>query len=242
MIYLPELNPYTCKFVSLEMTPLIIIIRLRPGSHLVAYDPVYLDNLLARMVVERATQGRLLASVENDGYWLPLPLRMAWKSEAGFPLWDSSIFSPIGDQTGDIVYLHKRSLSGCFSHPKSIKTVVGRWMERRIPVPTILCSTWQARCIGHRETIQDLLSGLTHIGKHRNRGFGEVAGVEVEPGDFVTALIQDGHLTHSIPGEAAEKVLGSCPADSMLLVGWTPPQWNPILYLPGWRTGTSLEE
>jgi hypothetical protein len=233
MIHLSELEPYYRQYAGLDMRPLVVLAVLKPNSPVVAYHPPpYLDNLLARAVVDRATKGAGVAQ-SDEGYWLPIPLKMAWQSPAGFPLWDSSVFQPQTDPVRDTIYTHKRPPKAIYCEAKSIRSGVGRWMERRLPIPTSVSLVWEARCIGNAAAIIDLLRDIAFLGKRRSIGMGEVDEWIVMTAEFDTALVIDGCLTHGVPFGCGIE----CDAP-MMLVGWTPPQWKSTLFAEGWAVGT----
>lgn len=239
--------------------PMNIRLRLKRGAALVSYDPVQLDNLLAFAVVQEATQG---VGVGNppEGYagWnIRLPLGNVWRSEEGLPLWASTVFWPVPSEgttaAGDVLYWHKRMPKGIWSAGNkgrlSLNGSSGRWMERRTPVPVVLCDTWEARCIGDVEEVRRLLTTyIAFVGKKRAVGLGEVEAWEVEPLGWEEAgsqgilgiLVRDGVLQRPLPVRAAGG-LGIDLADAPTLVGWTPPQWNPKLFGQGWQPGTKIK-
>ena len=233
MISIPELNTLTVQFAQLHTEPLRVTIHLQPNSRIVNYDPIHLDGLLARAVVERATEGRLLADSE-DGYWIPLPLEMLWQSNEGYPLWASTVLYPVADTIDDIYIRHKRNSGGEFHDKKKLQTRNGPWMERRIPTPTQVCNTYEALCIGNADAVRGLLSEFTHIGKLR---LARVNSVTVEPIDKFS-LWSNGTLMRPVPIASGVMALTERPS----LVGWTPPQWKPSLFSLGWPTGTFIND
>ena len=233
MIHLSELNTLTTQFAQCHTEPLRVTIHLQPNSRIVNYDPVHLDGLLARAVVERATEGRLLADSE-DGYWIPLPLDMLWQSGEGYPLWASTVLYSTTDTIDDIYVRHKRNSGGEFHDKKKLVTRAGPWMERRIPTPTLVCDTLEALCIGNAECVKSLLVGFTHIGKLR---LARVNTITVEPIDAFS-LWRNGRLMRPMPIASGVIALTERPS----LVGWTPPQWKPSLFSLGWPTGTFVSD
>ena len=229
MIHIPSLDAFTASFAQCHVEPLRVIVRLQTNSRIVNYDPIHFDGLLARAVVERATRGRMLADRE-DGYWIPLPLKMLWVSEEGYPLWAATILYPLSKIISDIYIRHKRNSEGFLHNKKKLKTRAGPWMERRMPTPIQVCDTYEALCIGNREIIQDLLANFTHIGKLR---LGRIVKVTVESADEFS-IWRDGTLIKPIPvaSELVEWLERPSP------IGWTPPYWKPSLFQPGWRAGT----
>ena len=200
MIELPELENTSRLYAQLEMKPLIVRAHLRPGAQMVNYDRAYLDGLLARAVMDRATGGDGVPDCD-EGYWIPLPLKILWRSESGLPLWAGSVFQPVGMAEGDVVYTHKRMPKALYCTPSGIKNNVGRWMDRRLPLPTEIAGVYEARCIGHAATVLDLLADIAFMGKRRSIGFGEVDAWEVVEAEFsdMDTLTRDGALIHAIP-------------------------------------------
>lgn len=230
MIHLPELDKFELD-PNTTVESLRITFILEPNARMVSYDPISLDGLLARAVVERATKGCLLSNQE-DGYWIPLPLAALWHCERGFPLWAASVLYPVSDRADDIDIYHKRNSGGGLHNKKKLKTRAGPWMQRRIPYPIRVCDKYEARCIGNAETIKDLLSDFTHIGKKRRA---RLLDVIVEPAGsaWTDLLARDGQLIKAVPAASNLIQLDDAPS----LVGWTPPAWKPGLLLPGWRVG-----
>jgi len=203
----------------------------------VSYDPIHLDGLLARAVVECATKGRLLPDRE-EGYWIPLPLKMLWQEPlTGYPLWAASVLYPVGPHVGDVYVRHKRNSEGWMHDKPRLVTRNGPWMERRLPTPTCVCDVYETRCIGNRDAVRMLLETFTHIGKLR---LGRMNDVEVTAADFCDREIYLDGASLLKPMPAAANLLPLWP-DSPSLVGWTPPFWKPSLFRPGWRAGTVNE-
>jgi len=231
MIRLPELDAFTAKYAQCDYEPLRVTIKLQPNSRVVNYDPIHFDGLLARAVVTHATKGRLLADSE-DGYWIPLPLKMLWKNDDSFPLWAASVLYPITQNVDDITVRHKRNSDGHLHNKKKLVTRAGPWMERRIPTPVQVCDVYEAVCIGNRVLVQELLEMFTHIGKLRQA---RVDSVTIEPVESVNVLWRDDKLIKPVPAQADLIQWLENPS----LIGWTPPFWKPSLFAMGWRVGMS---
>lgn len=213
--------------------PLRVRLILQANSWMVNYHPLQLDGLLARAAVERATEGRGLPDAE-DGYWLPLPLKQLWQSAEGYPLWAASTFYPVGPSVEDTYVRHKRNSEGAMHSHKKLTTRNGPWMERRLPTPVRVCTTYEARAIGNLESIAELLKDFVYIGKLR---LARVVKIEVEAAEYSDSeIVMDGAtLIKAIPAEA--RLLKLWPA-APTLVGWTPPHWKPSLFRLGWPAGT----
>lgn len=241
MIRIPGLKSYGERYAGASFEPLRVSVILRQA--MILYDPLYLDNLLARAVLETAC-GHAILDNTPEPYEFPLPLKRLWTAENGCPLWASSVFLPEGKMITDVVYLHKRLGRLEFSE-RQPKSNVGRWMDRRIPYQTHQTETkrWYALCIGNAQEITELLPLVRFLGKRRNVGFGEIAQWDVEAwdGGDLNTLVQDGRLVHALPQGAAE-ALDIRPEGPPSLVGWTPPQWKPTLFSPGWRLTTAAPD
>lgn len=235
MIRLPELEELTASYAALPMEPMRVIASLKQHSHLVAYDQMYLEGILAWCVVRLATGGRGVVDTPLP-YWIPLPLDVAaWID--GMPLWRSSVFLAEDRAESDTVYHHKRIINARHSSNGNLKTNVGRWMERRVPVPTQVTPTnrYVAYAVGHIETVARLLDYIAFLGKRRNIGFGEVAQWTIEACPPNDVFVRDGALAHALPAAYEHDY----PIDSApTLVGWTPPAWKPSLQRLGWPVGT----
>lgn len=237
------LSVYADRYVGLAMVPCRVICDLVPGARVVSYDPVNLDNLLARLVLEEATGGDTLMAEPRALYRLPVPLATLWQSDEGLPLYACTPLAP-EQAVADVAYIHKRAQSGEFTGTKSgvlgMSTTNGRWMERRIPFPTTVCARLVADVVGNPEEIARLLHGVTFIGKRRGCGFGEVRGWRVEAGETWTWL-REGRLLRNLPEAARDLV----PPDLMpeglpVPMGWSPPQWKAAGHLPCWPISTPL--
>lgn len=241
MIEYPALAGHVQRYADLVGEPLQITVRLRVGARLAGYDALLLDNLLARCVVDEATHGALLPNI-TDAYVLPVPLRCLWRSPEGLPLWAATPFHPIGDQVSDVTYWHKRGQTGTMTGtPKGTFSVFrnkGRFMERRVPLPTVVCATFAATCIGDGAEIARLLETVPFVGKRRSMGMGEVESWEVTQGTF--ELVEDGQLTRNLPVAALPLLNGMRPDGEPSPIGWTPPQWKPSLFALGWREWTPV--
>lgn len=242
MIILQELQTFSAAFADLAFEPLTVTAVIAKNTHIVNYDPMHLDSILSRVVVDMAMgNGRGLPN-SNEGYWLPVPLKAAWFSEDGFPLWCASTFLPVRETIDDVTYRHKRTLSGKWSKGPTIRPSQGRWKERRIPVPTMVCDRLEARVIGNAEWLERLLRRVKFIGKNRSIGMGEVNHFEIEPATWTEQEIfqNDGRIIRNIPSAASETI-GIPWLQNPTLVAWTPPYWKRSLCSIGWRTGATID-
>lgn len=244
LTYHPALKPFSERYADLPMRPIRIVLRLLQGVPMAVYDPIGIDSLLARAVVNEATDNAGLANVPLP-YDLPVPLHCLWRdAHWGLPLWAATPLMPSGRAVKDVVYWHRRAQPGTLSGTKSgtlnIMTTGGRWLEVRRPMPTEIADEWVAEAVGNPDEVARLLGGITHVGKHRATGFGAVRDWHVEALDAFS-LTRDGVLTRPLPEEALPALLpGSTIEDAPAPVPWTSPYWGRAMMLPGWVTGTAV--
>lgn len=241
LIEYAPLMPYAERYRHLEYVPLRVTAVLRSES-LIAVDPVRLDSLLARAVVNEATQGAGVPNEPYRGYIQPAPLATLWTSPGGFPLYAAGTFQPVGPALQDSIYLHKRQQPGNFTGTRTGRWSPGpgdgRFRDRRIMYPVIVCREWSADAIGNPDEIVRLLNRLIGIGKRRNVGFGAIKGWRIEPLETFS-LVQDGTLIRPLPEDALHLIDG-CPEGVAIKVGWTPPYWKLALERQGWREGVPV--
>lgn len=240
MIDIPGMERYEALYTEMAMQPLRITLRLKSGTGLAGYDPLNLDNLLARCVLYDLTRGHNVPNSEEP-YRLAIPCRCLWRAPNELPLWAATPFMPDGMSAQDQRYWHKRAQTGEFTRTKSgtfsIAPTKGRYMERRVPLPTIVAERWVATCIGNATEIGRLLDTLYGIGKRR---WGEICDWMIEPGAF--DLIHGGCLTRPFPALAIHLLDGYMPTGAPPPIGWTPPEWKPSLFAPGWWAGTPCNQ
>jgi len=183
---------------------------------------IHFDGLLAHTVVMRATEG---AGLPNGAvYALPIPLGVLWRDENGLPLWATTDLVPVSE---DVIasrdYFHRRSLEPTMT-TRNLDVGTGRHKEKRSPLPTLTASVWQADVIGHPETLLDLLSSATSIGK-KNSTHGAVQEWRID--ELETFYVID-------ESERARRVLPVSYIHPDILadfnagyLGWTPPYWLP---------------
>lgn len=183
MIEIEELVRLGRGFAKGPFEPLYVTAVLWPGTPVANYEPIQFDGLLAKGVIVAGLRHQTLPDTD-EAYWIPLPLKMLWQHPDGRPLWAASVMYQYGEAVEDVAYLHKRAADMRFSDSAHLNTKSGRYVDRRIPVPTVAPEALQARVIGNREWLEYLLPQFVHVGKHAARGFGGIREWRVRPGDF----------------------------------------------------------
>jgi hypothetical protein len=209
------------QYAGLPKRPLRVTAHL--DDAVITYTKsVHFDGLLAYAVVMRATGG--VGLPDSMVYDLPLPMEVLWRDARGLPLWATTDLVPVSkDVIASRDYFHRRSLTPMMTE-RNLDTGAGKHKEKRSPLPTLRASIWQADCIGHAETISDLLSAITSIGKKANT-HGAVQAWQVEDIDRFDVIDEDGRARRVLP---VQYVYPDAAADlSAHLLGWTPPYWIP---------------
>jgi hypothetical protein len=243
MIELSGVLALSARYAAMNTQPLRVTLFTR-GAQVATYDHPFLDGILAWCVVNQITKGRSVSDAPDDGYLIPLPLECLWRDERGFPLWAATQLHPEGVNEADVWYRHKRPPSGRFTHAKTgkfnISPTDGRFMERRVPVPTVAAEQWVATCVGNAIEIGRLLETLRAVGKESHRGLGAVDHWLIEPYDRFY-LVDNIRLTRRIPVGGRALLGGYEPQDAPVLAGWTPPHWKRVLWGECWDVGTACE-
>jgi len=248
MITIPELF-FQQRYTSFDFKPLRITAVYSDGASRVNYQPQTLDNLLASQVLKQA--GVRLTD-NPDAYDIPLPLECLWRNDDGWPLWAASYFWPESETHQWTLIQHKRAIGGYWTAGRgkarklAINTASGKHKEKRMPVPveTTEDGRYTAYCIGHAETIAELLAHVRYLSGRRGIGMGRLSHFEIAPAEIENVLIIGDKLSRAIP-LGSEHLLpdGVKPATGpVAAVGWTPPQWKPTLFSAGWFAGATVTE
>lgn len=208
---------------DLPKMPLVIQAELvTPVLHAEG-DRTHMDSILSWAVLTEHP-------VESDctgGAVIPLPVELAWISPDGRPLWLCTSLIPASHGLHAHEYWHKRypAHRAEFGDRLNAVTTAGRWKEYRTPVHTHHVERLYALTIGHAETIEALLSIVTHIGKKSSMGYGRVGRWTVTAG---THTPEDVLALRPVPVAYYE---GRQPVGRLSLNrAWTPPYW----YAPWW--------
>lgn len=249
MIVLSEFDQHRQRYAGLKLEPLQVTAVYQPGASRVNYQPQALDNLLANRVMKQAGLDELPDN--PDCYDIPLPLKCLWRNSDGWPLWAASYFWPESETHQWSMVQHKRAITGQWSAGRgkdkklALNKASGKHKEKRIPVPAETSATgrYTAYAIGHFETVCELLETVTQLSGRRGIGMGEIAYFEVAAVPHAPVLVNGSKLSRAIPLGAAELL----PPHIRIIdayvpsVGWTPPQWKPTLFSPGWFAGSLIE-
>lgn len=230
--------------------PALVRAVLQGTPPVVNVEPIHLDGVLAFAVVIEATEGRSVPDIPG-AYRIPLPLTCLHRSEDGLPLWAASTFWSGPEAERDNLTVCKRMPTGQWSKAEgkasrlSLDGARGRFMERKIPLPTTVAGEWRAVVWGDLVEIARLLRYVPQLGKKGTIGCGMVRDWVIEPlrdidgMEPVDLLVRNGCLTRAISVDAAA-ALGLSLAEAPRRLGWTPPQWKPSLHRDGWPVGTRV--
>lgn len=221
IIHLSELDAMGDRFALLPLAPFRITLRtLKP---IAGNDPLHLDGLLAKAVVEAARRGHPLPATEG-AYHIPLPLAMA-RSHEGLPAWQCNDFESVAALVGHTHY-HQRSDANPYD-PAAIAatlpgkkrrrmppTTEGQYMSYRVPLQYTEADYWQSEAVGNADAVLQLLrEHITTVGKKSSQGWGRVASWQSEQISSFT-LRRPTPLTSVGTSISAQ------------MMGWTPPYWH----------------
>lgn len=229
-VLLDELRPYQDRYLDPDyqsgMQRLLVVADV--AGPLGGYDPLTLDGLLARMVVDEAMRGASLDRGAPGPYVLPVPLRLVWTDpDTDMPLWAANHFRPVGGSVKSVHYWHRRMIRPDLGHvpgkrrPK-VDGRAGRYKEIRMPLPTENARRWAADCIGDPAEVARLLERCVALGKRR---LARVLQWHVVPidGEFrFTRPVPAGYV--GTPQDGASLRYG----------GWTPPYWPGVPECQAW--------
>lgn len=225
-----RLDAYLSKYQPFQHKSLEIVLNLH--SPPILYNPLHLDGLLSKAVVDAALQTESLAP-SAEPYWLPLPLVTYWKDTHGLPLWAATDFQSIDTDTTDAEFWHKRAVDTAMlpktrdGRPLNLRTAQGVTKEYRIPVPVHSSLRWKATCNGDPHAIRDLLATVTAVGKKRSQGYGRVKSWELTEIDAFTFFDESLHALRPIPTVALTSIApAEYPLKNLGMLTWTPPYWR----------------
>ena len=231
------------KYENISIEPFTVICELvRDVSN---YDVIHFDGILAAATVREQFKGFGLPTM-GETYNIPLPLKSMWKDERGYDCWAASSLLPVSVFVEDVIWMHKRAQNGEFTQHKSkgdykLNTTTGRYMERRIPVPTMVVNKLYSRCIGDISETQKLLELITHIGKRRNAGLGEVRSWNINKAIWNDRdiFIGTNQLIKPLPA-GLSVLLNIHLTEPATECSWFPPYWHSGCQGAGWRVGTTI--
>lgn len=238
MIYHPILQFYTEQYQQMDCSQSLEIV-VEFASSPAGYDLPHLDNILAKAVVNEATQGKGLPR-SAEPYWLPVPLFLIWqRPENNLPLWASTDFFPIDEDEIESAYWHKKTIRPTFmkrkkDKPVNIRGTEGQDKEYQIPLPRHTANVFRAICQGNIKEITRLLGSMSAIGKKHTQGHGTVLQYQIQEISGFSFFDDNGMLLRPVPYGYFER-----PSNGVLL-GWTPPYWLPTCQMLCVAPGTKI--
>jgi CRISPR type IV-associated protein Csf3 len=101
----------------------------------------------------------------------------------------------------------------------------------QIPLPIEVTAAYTCDLVGDGGIIADLLTGLSHIGKKRTQGHGDILDWQLQRIDNFALTDEEGALRRTLPCAALK-------SDGGQLFSWTPPYWHPACHALCLPTGT----
>lgn len=209
---LMELESLREHYAALPKEPLVVRLDLQTPVVL-GPDPLCLDSLLAyRLAVRLFGRG----AFDRMGAMLDLPLPL----ERTGSVWHASIGFPDSAAHVDHDHLSKRWSVG---PPAGVKLGTGWSRMYHLAVFPVSTPSLRFYAKGNTQAVKDLLDGLWAVGKHRNKGYGRVRGVEVLSAAEDWSLWREGRPQRPIPVHEVPEPWRHYVAPT----GYRPPTWRP---------------
>lgn len=216
--------------------PLLVRATMASGHVPTLDGTLHLDGILAAAVMGSSHVGATVGFRER--FAVPLPIQLVWVSNQGWPLWAATDLKGEGGGCDAEVYIHRRHPTdrATLAAQTAVNTSAGRYRDVRLPLRTRIEPTLVGWCIGDRDLVADLLTGIEQVGRKGAIGQGRVLGWCVEPADVDLAWILD---RRSVPLEYLAKVGAAALPDRIAPhASWTPPYWDAPRHrpcrLPSW--------
>lgn len=186
---------------------------------------IHLDSLLA--YASSLDVGETLTPLNKSRpRVIPIPVKIAWVSPDGLPLFACTHLQPATPSARSTEYWHKRfpvSETVRYCSKVNTPTTRGPFKEYRIPMQVLTAESVMAYCIGNRNEIQRLLDNYAYfVGKKPSQGNGVVLKWEVTEIDMQESDILQ---SRSVPSMMLGREDGAIGA-------WTPPYWFRPWHLP----------
>ena len=221
MIIIPKLTPIERKYSRLSKEPLLIECYL--STPVAVYRWLFFDGILAYAVMEPFLD--TINPSEDVAYYVPLPLERRgnehWYWAASVSFYDKGVWSRTKWTK------HYRDWQGD-DHGYGV-------LEFRYDMPLPLLSTERLYffAVGNKGEVEKLLQRITHIGKKRAYGYGNVKGWKVSTMGDDCSEVYNHMLARPIPISGCRyKVDG--PKD---YIGFRPPYWCPENFTECWLPG-----
>lgn len=186
---------------------------------------LHLDSLLAYAATLDLAD-RIPALDKHNPRVIPIPLKVAWVSANGLPLFTTTNLQADLPNERSTEYWHKRFPTNevmQYCKNPNTPTTRGPFKEYRIPMQTISCHSATAFCIGNLDEVYRLLKNYIHfVGKKPSQGKGAVLEWQVTP---VVTQAETILGQRAVPAVAIGKRTGA-------IGGWTPPYWFRPWHLP----------
>ena len=232
-----------------RLTPFVVVAHLQQGVVLDSRYGTALDGLLASVVRDNQKQqhyqktGLAVTGSQLDGGLdnpeptvVELPLQKCFIGGENGWHWACTTAYPVGVHTEfDVHYRYCQIKENTTRHtttniPKHLHSTFGRYRTRKVPVVTTVTNTVVWRVVGDPDLVEELLTPITTIGKHRNNGEGTVLGwnifTHLDGDPFLYGHTHpDGTLGRPIPTECAQQL--NLPTTTPQTAGIRPPYWHP---------------
>ena len=221
MIFVPKLASLDRRYKRMLKEPLQIDCYL--ATPLIVYRWIFLDGLLAFCVLDTYFTTDLFK--EDEAYYVPLPLErrgnLHWYWAASVGLYEKAVWSRT------VWRKNYRTWAGDDLGYGAIE------FDYHMPMPVLSISHLKFFCVGNKREIEKLLQRITHIGKKRAYGYGEVKKWKVTVINADHSELWNNTLVRPIPiTECKYQIVGE-----KALYGYRPPYWCPENFTECWLPG-----
>lgn len=242
MVRVSDRHRRWCRVPMRDARLVHVTARLRSSVVWTAQFPAPLDGILAA-AARRRTLGANYGVVD-DRHTDTLPLastcrertqhgRFAdkrWSWAASCAWWEPDT------ATEEVLHLHRRAWNpihaervGITPEATPANTDIGRWKPWRVPMVATVALDVHWWCLGDPDGIEDLLGDITHLGKKKAHGRGEVHAWTVEDlGDPTWDRVMwfpDGRISRPLDVRNAT-ALGLTDPPTTLWLATRPPYWR----------------
>lgn len=219
------------EFIPLQITA--ILQDNVAGDQQLAIDSILEAALCKRDYPELYYAPKTIGHFELKEFDLPLQKNFSsdgrWYYSASFAAWpkNSAYQLQHWNKRFDQKYTYWIDFNG---RRGSVMIQSGRYKAIHMPTQTRSAAMLRWWVVGDIELITGLLKEITHIGKKRSCGYGNVIQWIVEPIKRDLSCYQNSYPVRAIPVDISEveKLLEKIPDLSIsLLAGYRPPYWHP---------------
>jgi len=216
-----------------RMEPLEIEFKLG-APVMLSYPWIMLDSLVAHAVLEQhfpdvlaSLDGRVVVDLSE----LPMPLekhRFTSNGKEDFLYRGScSRFSPSKTATVNIRKRLCEPDTRYLASTRKVDIVRGPFKAYGMKMITIAAPSCKFWCVGARRPLEELLAGVSGLGKKRAAGCGRIIGVSIVEAEQDASMLHPDHgVNRPVPVSLAKQLDLPGASESIAMLAYKPPYWN----------------